>query len=56
MSPFFGDVGDPAVGPVVCVIKHYGKVVISLTGYETEDKYRITMAPLLAVAVWNLGF
>jgi hypothetical protein len=30
--------------------------LISVTGHETKDKYGITMAPLLAVAVLNPGF
>lgn len=30
--------------------------MISVTGHETKDKYGITVAPVLVVAVLNLGF
>lgn len=30
--------------------------MISVTGHETKDKYGITMATLLAIAVLNPGF
>jgi hypothetical protein len=32
------------------------KVVISVTGHETKDKYGISMAPVLVIAVLNPGF